>query len=46
VTEHHGRVRVEDNQPNGARFIVELNPLQSADSQSPGYSEIVESNAQ
>jgi two-component system, NtrC family, nitrogen regulation sensor histidine kinase NtrY len=25
VTEHHGRVRVEDNYPSGARFIVELN---------------------
>jgi two-component system nitrogen regulation sensor histidine kinase NtrY len=28
VTEHHGRVRVEDNYPSGARFIVELNALQ------------------
>ncbi len=46
VTEHHGRVRVEDNHPNGARFIVELNPLQPSDNQPPGYSEIVESNAQ
>jgi PAS domain S-box-containing protein len=46
VTEHHGRVRVEDNHPNGARFIVELNPLQPSDIQPPGYSEIVESNAQ
>jgi two-component system, NtrC family, nitrogen regulation sensor histidine kinase NtrY len=27
VNEHHGRVRVEDNQPRGARFIVELNGL-------------------
>ncbi len=25
VSEHHGRVRVEDNKPAGARFIVELN---------------------
>jgi nitrogen fixation/metabolism regulation signal transduction histidine kinase len=24
VAEHHGRIRVEDNQPNGARFIIEL----------------------
>jgi PAS domain S-box-containing protein len=46
VTEHRGRVRVEDNQPNGARFVVELNPLQQADNQPSGYSEIVESNAQ
>jgi len=32
VTEHHGRVRVEDNVPSGARFIVELNalPVESA----------------
>jgi two-component system nitrogen regulation sensor histidine kinase NtrY len=31
VTEHHGRVRVEDNVPSGARFIVELNawPVES-----------------
>ncbi|MBV9940325.1 MAG: HAMP domain-containing protein [Acidobacteriaceae bacterium] len=27
VTEHHGRVRVEDNSPSGARFIVELNTV-------------------
>ncbi len=46
VTEHHGRVRVEDNHPSGASFIVELNPLQPAESQPPGYSEVVESNAQ
>jgi PAS domain S-box-containing protein len=46
VTEHHGRVRVEDNHPNGARFIVELNALQPAEVPPPGYSEIVESNAQ
>ncbi len=46
VTEHRGRVRVEDNQPNGARFVVELNPLQPTDNQPSGYSEIVESNAQ
>jgi two-component system nitrogen regulation sensor histidine kinase NtrY len=29
VTEHHGRVRVEDNYPAGARFIVELNAIQA-----------------
>jgi len=46
VTEHHGRVRVEDNHPKGASFIVELNSLQPAESQPPGYSEIVESNVQ
>jgi signal transduction histidine kinase len=27
VTEHRGRVRVEDNQPTGARFILELSAL-------------------
>lgn len=27
ITDHHGRVRVEDNYPAGARFIIELNPL-------------------
>jgi nitrogen fixation/metabolism regulation signal transduction histidine kinase len=32
VTEHHGRVRVEDNRPTGATFIVELNALSAADS--------------
>ena len=24
VAEHHGNIRVEDNQPRGARFVVEL----------------------
>jgi PAS domain S-box-containing protein len=32
VTEHHGKVRVEDNRPTGATFIVELNALSPADS--------------
>jgi len=27
VNEHHGRVRAEDNPPQGARFIIELNGL-------------------
>jgi signal transduction histidine kinase len=31
VTEHRGRVRVEDNQPTGARFVVELNAFASPD---------------
>jgi len=31
VTDHHGRVRVEDNYPNGARFIIELNALPAPD---------------
>jgi two-component system, NtrC family, nitrogen regulation sensor histidine kinase NtrY len=30
VEEHHGSVRVEENQPSGARFIVEL-PLATAE---------------
>jgi two-component system, NtrC family, nitrogen regulation sensor histidine kinase NtrY len=32
VTEHHGKVRVEDNRPTGATFIVELNALAPLDS--------------
>jgi two-component system, NtrC family, nitrogen regulation sensor histidine kinase NtrY len=35
VAEHHGRVRVEDNEPAGARFVVELNAYLSADSELP-----------
>jgi two-component system, NtrC family, nitrogen regulation sensor histidine kinase NtrY len=31
VTEHQGRVRVEDNVPSGTRFIVELNTMAAAD---------------
>jgi two-component system, NtrC family, nitrogen regulation sensor histidine kinase NtrY len=31
VTEHRGRVRVEDNHPQGARFTVELNALQNGE---------------
>ena len=31
VTDHHGRVRVEDNQPRGARFIVELNAVSAGE---------------
>jgi PAS domain S-box-containing protein len=34
ITEHHGRVRVEDNRPTGATFIVELNALSPTDSPS------------
>jgi two-component system nitrogen regulation sensor histidine kinase NtrY len=34
ITEHHGRVRVEDNRPTGATFIVELNALSPADAPS------------
>jgi nitrogen fixation/metabolism regulation signal transduction histidine kinase len=55
ITEHHGRVRVEDNYPNGARFIVELNRLPTAEqplnsevvlnSEVALYSEAAESNA-
>jgi two-component system, NtrC family, nitrogen regulation sensor histidine kinase NtrY len=38
VTEHHGRVRVEDNYPTGARFIVEVNALPASDISAPdGY---------
>jgi nitrogen fixation/metabolism regulation signal transduction histidine kinase len=31
VTEHHGRVRAEDNHPAGTRFVVELNALPNWD---------------
>ncbi len=31
ITEHKGRVRVEENHPRGARFIVELNPVNSSE---------------
>ena len=31
VTEHQGTVRVEDNRPEGARFVVELNALPPGD---------------
>ncbi len=31
INEHHGRVRVEDNYPTGARFVVELNTFPGAD---------------
>lgn len=34
ITEHHGRVRVEDNLPRGTRFIIELNPLVGGEMQS------------
>ncbi len=40
ITEHHGRVRVEDNHPQGARFIVELNALPASE-QTVGESELV-----
>lgn len=32
ITEHHGRVRVEDNTPKGTRFVIELNALPNRDS--------------
>jgi two-component system nitrogen regulation sensor histidine kinase NtrY len=44
IKEHQGRVRIEDNHPNGARFIVELNALPTADQTL--YSEVAESNVQ
>lgn len=34
ITEHHGRVRIEDNFPAGARFIIELNALPGRDVES------------
>ena len=35
VSEHHGRVRVEDNQPAGTSFVIELNTASSAEPLSP-----------
>ncbi len=34
VAEHRGRIRIEENQPRGARFIMEL-PLESAPERDP-----------
>jgi nitrogen fixation/metabolism regulation signal transduction histidine kinase len=31
IKEHHGRVRVEDNQPAGASFVIELNAAGATD---------------
>jgi PAS domain S-box-containing protein len=36
VTEHHGRVRAEDNRPRGTRFVVELNPIFANEGTAPG----------
>ena len=35
VTEHGGRVRVEDNRPRGSRFVVELNAFSAIEAASP-----------
>ncbi len=36
IKEHQGNVRVEENQPRGARFVVELNPVElNQDSSAP-----------
>ncbi|HJS73883.1 MAG TPA: ATP-binding protein, partial [Vicinamibacteria bacterium] len=34
VAEHRGRIRVEENQPRGARFVIEL-PLESSPERDP-----------
>jgi len=39
VNEHHGRVRVEDNPPQGARFIIELNGLPNGEPAPPTETE-------
>lgn len=39
IAEHRGDVRVEDNQPSGTRFIVELNTVFTAD---PAVSQMLE----
>jgi two-component system, NtrC family, nitrogen regulation sensor histidine kinase NtrY len=33
VSEHRGQIRVENNAPTGARFIIELSALAPADAQ-------------
>jgi PAS domain S-box-containing protein len=35
VTEHHGRIRVEDHRPRGARFIIELPASEARASATP-----------
>jgi PAS domain S-box-containing protein len=35
VTDHHGRVKVEDNYPSGTRFTIELNALPGSDAAGP-----------
>jgi len=40
ITEHQGRVRVEENHPRGARFIVELNPVIALDNATPNESAV------
>lgn len=35
VTDHHGRVKVEDNYPSGTRFTIELNALPGSDLAGP-----------
>lgn len=40
VTEHHARVRLEDNRPAGTRFVIEFNAVTGAESGfSPGADE-------
>jgi nitrogen fixation/metabolism regulation signal transduction histidine kinase len=39
ITDHHGKVRVEDNYPAGARFIVELNALPADTGSAPNLGE-------
>ena len=35
VTEHNGQIRVEDNQPTGARFTIEIPALVEAEAVEP-----------
>ena len=39
VNDHHGKVRVEDNYPSGARFIIELNAAPADTSAAPEHAE-------
>ncbi len=44
VTEHGGRIRVEDNRPTGARFFVEI-PIVTAEAPAPEFDATIESGA-
>ncbi len=44
VTEHGGRIRVEDNRPTGARFFVEI-PVITAEAPAPELDATIETGA-
>jgi two-component system, NtrC family, nitrogen regulation sensor histidine kinase NtrY len=45
VTEHQGRVRVEDNAPRGARFVISLNALPASEIAASPVQTVVETPA-